>query len=219
MIELTVEPEFQALIPLPTADEAAQLDANLLAEGCRDPLVVWYGEPPADAAHPCRVPWVPQRTLAQMERILQEVTWLCPRCGKTQQQPYVLLDGHHRYAICRAREIHFDIVEAPAWVETREDALIWIIRNQFGRRNLTPYQRIELAERLRPLLEKDAQAHQGTRTDLRPHLAGSHDTKQAIADQAGVSRETVRKAEVVLQEADEPTKEALRRGERSIDSA
>jgi hypothetical protein len=51
---------------------------------------------------------------------------------------------------------------------------------------------------------------------IRPNLAGSHDTKQAIADQAGVSRETVRKAEVIIQEADEPTKQALRRGERSI---
>jgi CDGSH-type Zn-finger protein len=180
--------------------------------------VVWYGESPADAAHPCQVPWVPQRTLARMEGILQEVTWLCPRCGKTQHQPYVLLDGHHRYAICRAHGIHFDIVEAATWVETREDALIWIIQNQCGRRNLMSYQRIELLEQLRPLLEKEAQAHQGARTDFRPYLAGSHDTKQAIADQAGVSRETVRKAELIMQEADEPTKEALRRGEHSIDS-
>jgi hypothetical protein len=36
---------------------------------------------------------------------------------------------------------------------------------------------------------------------------------------AGVSRETVRKAEVILKDADEPTKEALRKGEESIDAA
>jgi hypothetical protein len=42
------------------------------------------------------------------------------------------------------------------------------------------------------------------------------ETRQAIAEIAGVSRETVRKAEVILGEADEPTKEALRRGTRKI---
>jgi transposase-like protein len=41
MQTLTIDPEFRALIPPLTADERAQLEANLLAEGCRDPLVVW----------------------------------------------------------------------------------------------------------------------------------------------------------------------------------
>ncbi len=41
MIELTIDSEFQALIPPLTAEEQGQLEANLLAEGCRDPLVVW----------------------------------------------------------------------------------------------------------------------------------------------------------------------------------
>jgi hypothetical protein len=213
MIELTIDPEFRALIPPLTEEERAQLEANLLEEGCRDPLVVWAGEPPADAAHRCQVPWVLQLPLGTM---LEQVTWICPTCSETRQQPYVLLDGHHRYDICQKHGLAFTIMQAPAWVKTREDATIWIIKNQFGRRNLEPYQRIELAARLRPLLEKKAQDHQGARTDLRPNLAGSHDTKQTIADHAGVSRETVRKAEVIMQEADEPTKEALRRGERSI---
>ncbi len=175
MIVLAIDEEVIALIPPLTEKERAQLESNLRAEGCREPLVVWAGEPLVDATHPCQVPWVYQLAL---ERMIEEASWLCPRCGETRQRPYV--------------------------------------------RNLLLYQRIELAARLRPLLEKKAQAHQGARTDLRPNLAGSHDTKQAIAakqaiaDHAGVSRETVRKAEVIMQEADEPTKEALRRGERSI---
>ena len=36
-----VEPEFKVLIPPLTAEEWQQLEANLLAEGCRNPLVVW----------------------------------------------------------------------------------------------------------------------------------------------------------------------------------
>ena len=39
-----VDPEFKALIPPLTAEERQQLEANLLAEGCRDPLVVWGGQ-------------------------------------------------------------------------------------------------------------------------------------------------------------------------------
>ena len=38
-----VDPEFQSLIAPPTQEERRQLEANLLAEGCRDPLVVWNG--------------------------------------------------------------------------------------------------------------------------------------------------------------------------------
>lgn len=38
-----IDPEFQSLIPPPTAEELAQLEANLLTDGCRDPLVTWHG--------------------------------------------------------------------------------------------------------------------------------------------------------------------------------
>jgi hypothetical protein len=132
----------------------------------------------------------------------------------------VLLDGYHRYTICQRHEISFAIVEAPVWVKTREEAAIWIIQNQLGRRNLEDYQRIELAERLRPLLEQRAKAKQraGGREKVPQTFAEPGETRQAIADMARVSRETVRKAEIIIQEADEPTKQVLRAGERSIQS-
>lgn len=41
---LIVDPEFQSLIPKLSADEYAGLEASLLAEGCRDALVVWEGQ-------------------------------------------------------------------------------------------------------------------------------------------------------------------------------
>lgn len=43
MTQLTVDPEFHALIPPLSADERTALEASLLAEGCRDALVVWNG--------------------------------------------------------------------------------------------------------------------------------------------------------------------------------
>jgi hypothetical protein len=38
-----IDPEFQALISPLAAEEREQLEANLVAEGCRDPLVLWRG--------------------------------------------------------------------------------------------------------------------------------------------------------------------------------
>ena len=43
-LDIIVDPEFRQLIPPLTPDERAQLEANLLADGCRDALVVWAGE-------------------------------------------------------------------------------------------------------------------------------------------------------------------------------
>jgi hypothetical protein len=41
---LTIHPDLHSLIPSLSADEYQQLEANLLAHGCRDPLVVWQEE-------------------------------------------------------------------------------------------------------------------------------------------------------------------------------
>ena len=40
---ITIDPEFQALIPPLSPEEREQLEANIKADGCRDPLVVWNG--------------------------------------------------------------------------------------------------------------------------------------------------------------------------------
>jgi len=42
-MKLTIDQEFKALIPPLSTEEYDQLEANLKAEGCRDPLVTWDG--------------------------------------------------------------------------------------------------------------------------------------------------------------------------------
>src|SRR5262245_21697891 len=39
--ELRLDPEFQAAIPPLLAEEVEQLERNVVADGCREPLVVW----------------------------------------------------------------------------------------------------------------------------------------------------------------------------------
>jgi len=100
-------------------------------------------------------------------------------------------------------------------IHTREDAKIWMIQHQLARRNLQPYQRAELALQLEPLLAAQAKANQGTRTDIPPTLAESFtpvDTREELAKAAGVSHDTIRKAKVIAQTADERMKAELRRG-------
>ena len=51
----------------------------------------------------------------------------------------ILLDGHNRFTICKCHNLPFTTQEvgSPDW--TRTDAMIWIIQNQFNRRNLSSY--------------------------------------------------------------------------------
>lgn len=41
--EIKIDAEFRALIPPLSSEEFAQLEANIVADGCRDPLVIWNG--------------------------------------------------------------------------------------------------------------------------------------------------------------------------------
>ena len=70
-----------------------------------------------------------------------------------------LVDGHNRYAILQKHpEIYFSTM--PLRFENREEAIAWICRNQLGRRNLTPEQKLFLIgkqyEAENPLMAKPA---------------------------------------------------------------
>ncbi|MFC1835609.1 hypothetical protein ACFL2Q_12875 [Thermodesulfobacteriota bacterium] len=48
----------------------------------------------------------------------------------------ILLDGHNRLRICRESNIPYRTAEIEVELEDRDAAKVWIIQNQFGRRNL-----------------------------------------------------------------------------------
>jgi hypothetical protein len=216
-MDLYIDPELQAVIQPPTDQERAQLEANLLAEGCRDPLVVWAGEPPARVCPSCPPGTPYSRATALIEAREGTVVWMCGFCEHGEPRPWIILDGHTRYTICQAHDIPFSIAEAPSWVRTFEEAKVWMIRNQLARRNLEPYQRAELALKLEPLIAAKAKEHQQQAGGAVPQkVAEAVDTRETLAQVASVSHETMRKAKVIAQEADEPIKQALRRGKRTI---
>lgn len=72
----------------------------------------------------------------------------------------------------------------------------WMVDTQLGRRNLTPIQKIAIAEKYRPTLQKLAKEKQGQRNDLNilPIMAKSNDkpihVRNELAKIAGVSNGT-----------------------------
>jgi len=130
----------------------------------------------------------------------------------------ILLDGHTRLEVCTRRGIEFKVVEIE--LPDRETAEAWIIRNQLGRRNLPPFVRAELALKLEPLIAKKAKQNEqrgGNASGMgRQKSDNPLDTKKEVAKIAGVSHDTIAKAKVIKQKAADPVKDALRRGETSI---
>ena len=174
-MQIQIDPEFQALIPPLSAEEKQQLEANIVEDGCRDPLVVW-GE--------------------------------------------ILIDGHNRYEICTRMGIEFETVVKE--FADRDEATEWIINNQFGRRNLSDYQRGVLALRMKPIFEARAAAQQGTQTDISEK---SHEclepirTDEAVASLANISSNTIRKIEHIEESAEPEVKAFAAAGAVSINLA
>ena len=117
----------------------------------------------------------------------------------------ILIDGHNRYEICQKHGITYKTVNKD--FESDEEAERWIILNQFGRRNLTKFQRSELALKLKPMLAAQAKERQkiycGNQYDKKSGLRQNSvqvqkcKTSDDIAKIAGVSRDTISKVSVI----------------------
>ena len=134
----------------------------------------------------------------------------------------VIVDGHNRYAICRKHEIPFAIQEKN--FSSRDDAMLWMLRNQLGRRNLNSYQRVELVLKFEPLVKSAAEQRMmaGKAANPVPTLAQGQTkgkTRDHLSEAAGVSHGTFAKAKKLVQSADEETKRELRAGKVTVNRA
>ena len=99
-----------------------------------------------------------------------------------------LLDGHNRYEICTRLELPFDVHEMR--FGSRDEASDWMDRNQLGRRNLHPDAFTLLLGRRYNRAKK---SHGGAR-GASPQSGDLKRTAQRIADEHGVSKNTVERA-------------------------
>ena len=132
-----------------------------------------------------------------------------------------IVDGHNRYRI--AQTLGLDSVPVKAMnFASRDDAKRWIVQNQLGRRNVTPYERCRLA-----LLTKASVAAAATQRMLAGKVDPTQisaqgttgETRDTLAKMAGVSHDTLHKVEVLESEADDDMKAKLRAGNISVNKA
>lgn len=108
--KITILDELKYFIPPLQPEEFKQLQANILAEGCRQALLVW-------------------KTFSNVidenaDEPLAEVT--------------ILIDGHNRYEICRQHRLDFPVQFID--FASLQLAKNYMIEQQLGRRNLNPEQ-------------------------------------------------------------------------------
>ena len=138
-----------------------------------------------------------------------------------------IVDGHNRYSICRKHNIDYTI--GTLAYETKEEVMRWMLDIQLGRRNLTPIQRILVAEKYRPVYEKQAkenlskavsESNKNRANPTLPNLVNMEqkpiDTTQELANIAGVGKETYRMGAKILNSDDEELKQRVMSGKTKI---
>jgi len=138
-----------------------------------------------------------------------------------------IVDGHNRYDICTRLDLPFEIEEMR--FDDRNSAMLWIIDNQNGRRNLADFAKTELELKRESIhaamtapANRPKKSDQET-TQISGELSDRHDREKdtKIGDAVGVSRDTVAKVRRITEAAgsglvDDDTLAKLRRGAVSI---
>ena len=128
----------------------------------------------------------------------------------------ILIDGHHRYQIAQELKCEFKTHEIE--FEDRNDAKIWVVKNQFSRRNISAYQRGELALELEEVWK--AKGKENLKTAQPGKRGGTPsqnsvkaiDTQKELAKIAGVSHDTIAKVKLIKETGSEEVKDNLRKG-------
>jgi N6-adenosine-specific RNA methylase IME4 len=133
-----------------------------------------------------------------------------------------LIDGHNRYEIATKHNLPYTTIEKE--FDNENEVIEWIIYNQFGRRNLSNYQRSVLALRLEPIFQEKAKENQkggkgGILLSLNSEKATAIDKYKEMAKVAGVGHDTIAKVKKIEQEAAPEVKQKLLIGEMSINEA
>ena len=130
----------------------------------------------------------------------------------------ILIDGHNRFRIVgKHPTIQFNIKRMQ--FADRNEAIRWIILNQFGRRNLSAYDRSILALKLKPMIAEKAKEQQVRKSVSQKSVEQKPiDTQKELAKVAGVSHDTIHKVEAIQKSGNEQLIKDVREGRESINS-
>jgi DNA modification methylase len=137
----------------------------------------------------------------------------------------ILIDGHNRYRIAQEHDINYETLEKE--FENIFLVKVWMIYNQFGRRNLSNYWRSVLALEIENVFIEKAKENlvlsgenfgKGLQISAKP-IIEKIDTRQEIAKLANVSHDTIAKVKKIQSNATPEIKEKLNTGTMSINEA
>ena len=229
-MNIEINQEFKALIPPLSIEEYSRLEKNIIADGCREPLVLWRPEsiacPECDKGSMTIGEHEFETLSNELDKWIteSEECWVCKDCDYTKnihEINSILMDGHNRYEICAKNNIGFDV--SYKYFTDSGAAKLWMIRNQFGRRNLSSFQRASLALEMKPMLAELAKVNcslgggdqkSGSQKSANP--INPTETRKELAKEAGVSHDTISKVEKILAFADDETKQKLKNGDAGL---
>lgn len=243
-MDIKVLPDLKNLIPPLTPDEFAQLEANCIQYGIQDKLKVWCsgfyctgcGNEISFSKEEIKRAWYDAHSICEKDLLPSHEAELftlgkgCDDCGDVRavndgiDANIVLLDGHNRYAIAQKNNLPFEVEYLD--FANLEDAEVWMIKNQFGRRNLPNFVKgelaLELEKRLRPKAKENLSV--GGKITKPFHncekaLIDPINVTKEVAAVAGVSHNTIARIKKIKNNADEKTIEKLRNQEISINKA
>lgn len=137
-------------------DEIELLKSNILTNGCQDSLKVW------------------QTT----QKVINPLS-------VTNEEQFVLIDGHNRYKICTENNVSFAV--SIMKFQAIDDVISWMIDLQLGRRNMSPNE-IAYYRGLKYNQEKKLE-----KTDNFSTVGTTLKTAQKLAQQYGINEKTIRR--------------------------
>ena len=135
----------------------------------------------------------------------------------------ILIDGHNRYRIAQEHDMNYKTLEKE--FENINRVKEWMINNQFGRRNLSNYQRSILALQLEDVFREKAKENyiQNVGRPIKSEQISapikSIETRQELAKIANVSHDTIAKVKKIEANATPEVKARLNTGTMSINEA
>lgn len=129
----------------------------------------------------------------------------------------IIIDGHNRYRICKAHHLPYKTTSKE--FASRDEAKLWMLKNQLSRRNLNDFQRIEIARKYEEAVK--LRAEQRMLAGKSDHSVIGHKGRatEELGKMAGVSASTYIHATAVLDKAPTAIIEAARQKEISINAA
>lgn len=136
-----------------------------------------------------------------------------------------IVDGHNRYEICNKHSLDFKTEEVE--FASEDEAKIWIIKTQFGRRSINHATRAMLALELEPLIAEQAKRNQATSSGgIKPQLLVNSpkaenkiNTRKEVANLAKVSESTIKEVKKVKESGNKEVIDKMLSGQISVHKA